>query len=62
MIEQAGNKYRKLSEEEKEIKKDMEKIDIKICQKKVWMSTKKVIVINKNQRASLNLVINILIK
>ena len=43
----------------------MEKIDIKICQKKKnkdCRSTKKIIVIHKNRRKSLNLVINILIK
>ena len=33
--EQAGDKYRNLSEEEKNKKKNMEKIDVAICLKKI---------------------------
>ena len=34
LIEHARNKYRELSQKDKEIKKDMEELDIEICQKK----------------------------
>ena len=33
--DQARNKYRKLFDEKKNIKENIEKIDIKICQKKI---------------------------
>ena len=65
MREQARNKYRELSEEENEIKKDIHEIGTKICQNKRtkdWRSNKKFIAIQKNQWKSLNLVTNILIK